>query len=101
MQYVYTVTAKGRGRGNTAPYFPMTTLQINVTNMDFPTQCNHCERVFDARGEACETINQYRGGRSLRLLWICADCSDGCSVEELAEYFELPVEHVLKELGLE
>ena len=85
-------TAKGRGRGNTTPYFPMTTLQINVTNMDFPTQCNHCERVFDARGEACETINQF---------WICADCSDGCSVEELAEYFELPVEHVLKELGLE
>ena len=55
-------------------------------------QCDHCERVFDARGEACETINQF---------WICAHCSGSYSVEELAEYFELPVEHVLKELGLE
>ena len=98
MQYVYTVTAKGRGRDNTTPCFPMTTLQINVTNMDFPTQCDHCERVFDARGEPCETINQFLSGERL---WICADCSGRYSVEELAKYFELPVEHVLKELGLE
>ncbi len=70
----------------------MTTLEINVTKMDFPTQCDHCERVFDARGEACETINQF---------WVCAPCSESYSVEELAEYFELPVAHVLNELGLE
>jgi len=63
-----------------------------VTKMSFPTQCDHCEQMFDARGEACETINQF---------WVCAHCSGSYSVEELAEYFELPVAHVLNELGLE
>jgi hypothetical protein len=70
--------------------------------MDTKITCDLCKNRFDPCGEPHDVIywpTEYPSDKEP--LWLCDTCSSGNSVEEIADHFDLPVEHVKEQYGVD